>query len=90
MKYLCAFLMIVALGGCATTCDPVIVEVPVDNPGAVLPIPSTPEWQTPEADPSNPREYLRALTHDLLKAWKWGAEMRHIIQAHNSTIAQPD
>lgn len=93
MRYICAALMFIVASGCVTTippCDPVVVEVPVDNPGSVLPEPATPEWQTPEADPDDVRGYLRALANDLLNAWKWGAEMRHVIESHNSTIAQPD
>ena len=85
---ICAVVMVLLSTGCAT-CDPVVIRVPVDNPGAPLPEPATPEWQTPTADPAIPVEYLRALTHDLLAAWTWGAEMRHVIEAHNTTIAAP-
>ena len=71
--------------GCASTqpCDPIVVEVPVAVAAPGLPVPEVPEWQSPTADPSDVRAYVRALVHDILNAWAWGTEMKHTIEAYN-------
>jgi hypothetical protein len=85
---ICIFACImILLAGCATTCKPEIVTVPVPVYADPLPIPDVPVWETPDADPSVPSTYIRALVHDLLESWTWASEMRHVIESHNKAIA---
>jgi len=85
---ICVVAVIMILSaGCASTCDPVIVKVPVPIYADPLPVPATPAWHTPGADPSDVNSYIRALTHDVIEAWRWGVELRHVIEAHNKAIA---
>jgi len=78
--------------GCATCPPPDVIEVPVPVPvqAPELPMPDVPVWKTPITDPTDPNAYIRALTSDLVKAWKWGSELRHVIEAHNEALANDE
>lgn len=85
---ICVIAVIMILSaGCASTCDPVVVKVPVPIYAGPLPVPETPTWETPGADPSDVRSYVRALVHDIIEAWRWGTELRAVIDAHNEVIS---
>lgn len=90
---LLALLAISSLTGCQTAktpCQPEIVYVPVYEPPPELPLPDAPEWATCAADPADWQEYLRAMTQDLLSAWAYVAELRHVIEAYNASRPAPE
>jgi len=89
-KITVAVLFLLFAAGCATCpqVTPTIVEVPVPVMAPPLPMPDTPEWKSPDADPANPNEYVRALVYDLIEAWKWGTEMQHVIDSHNRSLSE--
>ena len=89
MKKIILITAVLVFAGCATCPPPEVVEVQVPIPvqAPPLPVPETPDWQTPDADPSDVNAYVRALVHDLVASWKWGVEMKHVIESHNKVMS---
>jgi len=90
---LVAVLLVAALfvTGCCSSrpAIPEPVEVPVYEVPPELPVPPEPEWETcQEPGEGDWRGDLDAIVHDLLAAWQYIEELRHVIESYNA--ARPD
>ena len=81
--------------GCASSRPPTKVEVvevkiPVVIPPPEIELPPMPKWESPNADPEDSREYIRAMVRDLLNAWAHIEELRWLIETTNEATRAAD